>query len=182
MRNIQIVCWSPVSACAGIALLLATSMACASATVTHTNVSNPTADESNRGIRYFGTSPYLIAYSDGKGGIVTQVSYLPDPAKKMSATPVGRLAEVKATMDFDRGVLTTSVEGGDATAVPKAIVEAVKTFAPLLLAGLKAAEPKQYQVPAPYIYKIVVQGNNVYFLGGQGETPVKITLLSQQAK
>jgi hypothetical protein len=164
------------------AALALTSSAC-SATVTHSHITSPEADAAATGVRYLGTSPYLIAYSDGKGGVVTEVKYLPDPAKKMSAKPDAKLADVDTKMDFDRGVLTTSVESGDATAVPKAIVKAVETLAPKLLAALnKADTAKEYTVPAPYVFKIVVNGNDVYFLGGQGDAPIKITLLRQDAK
>jgi hypothetical protein len=169
------------AAVAVLAALLAAASACASAAVIHTNVSDPAVDAADRGIRYVGTSPYLIAYSDGRGGIVTRVAYLPDPARKMSARPAGRLADVDVAMDFDRGVLTTSAESGDATAVPGAIAHAVKAFVPQLLSALALAERSmEYEVPAPYIYKIVVRGNDVFFLGGQGDAPIKITLLPQE--
>src|SRR6266542_3545348 len=91
------------------AALTLTCSAC-SATVSHSLITSPQAEAAATGVRYLGTSPYLIAYSDGKGGVVAEVKYLPDPAKKMSATPVSKLSDVDANMDFDRGVLTTSVE------------------------------------------------------------------------
>ncbi len=129
------------------------------ATVTHHRIQGSQDDEADSGVRYLGTSPYLIAYSDGKGGILTQVAYLPDPNKKMSATPKTTLADVDSTLEFDRGVLTSSVSKGDATAVPIAIAKAVEAFAPALLAAMgRAKETKDYTVPAPYIFKIVVEG------------------------
>jgi hypothetical protein len=155
----------------------------ACATVTHHRVAGAADDRSDTGIRYLGTSPYLIAYSDGKGGIVTQVAYLPDPAKKMSAKPNTTLADVDSTLEFDRGVLTSSVSKGDATAVPMAIAKAVEAFAPSLLAAIaRAGETKEYTIPAPYIFKIVVDGSDVYFTGGQGDQAIRITLLPQGAK
>jgi len=110
--------------------------AAACATVTHHRIASAADDQADTGIRYLNTSPYLIAYSDGKGGIITQVTYLPDPAKKMSAKPNTTLADVDSTLDFDRGVLTSSVSKGDATAVPMAIAKAVEAFAPSLLAAM----------------------------------------------
>ena len=152
-----------------------------SATVTHTRLRTSQMDADDKGIRYLGTSPYLIAYSDGKGGIVTQIAYLPDPAKKMSAQPSSKMTDVTATMEFDRGVLTTSTETGDATAVSKAIIQAVEAFAPQLLKALnKVDTTNDYSVPAPYLFKIVVRGNDVYFLGGAGDTPIKITLVPKE--
>ena len=101
----------------------------------------------------------------------------------MSATPKTTLADVDSTLEFDRGVLTSSVSKGDATAVPIAIAKAVEAFAPALLAAMgRAKETKDYTVPAPYIFKIVVEGPDVYFVGGQGDQPIKITLLPQDAK
>jgi hypothetical protein len=159
------------------------SCATACATVTHHRIADAADDQSDTGVRYLGTSPYLIAYSDGKGGIVTQVTYLPDPAKKMSAKPDTTLADVDSTLEFDRGVLTTSVSKGDATAVPMAIAKAVEAFAPSLLAAMgRAGETKEYTIPAPYIFKIVVDGSDVYFTGGQGDQAIKITLLPQGTK
>jgi hypothetical protein len=126
-----------------LSLSLFAVLACGCATVTHERITSHTADERARGIRYYGTSPYLIAYSDGKGGMVTQVTFLPDPAKKMSAAPKAALADVGATMTFDRGVLTQSTENGDATAVPTAILKAVEAFGPTLLGLLNEAQKQQ---------------------------------------
>lgn len=162
---------------------LQTMAAACAATVTHSRIVSDAADKTAIGVRYLGTSPYLIAYSNGKGGIVTEIRYLPDPAKKMSAKPSSKMSDVGATMDFDRGVLTTSAETGDATAVPKAIAKAVEAFVPALRSALNKADgPKEYEIPAPYVYKIVVNGSDVYFQGKQGDAPIKITLIPQEAK
>jgi hypothetical protein len=151
------------------------------ATVTHQRILDDQGDDADRGIRYYGTSPYLIAYSDGKGGMVTEVRYLPDPKKKMSASPRTTLADVGATLTFDRGVLTESTETGDATAVPTAILKAVEAFGPALLGLLNEAQKQQeHSLPAPYVYKIVVRGGDVHFVGGRGDEDVKITLLPQK--
>jgi len=164
-----------------IPLLVVASASCA--TVTHHRIVDENADAADTGIRYFNTSPYLLAYSDGKGGIVSQIFYLPDPAKKMSASPKATLADVDMVMTFDRGVLTQSTETLDATEVPKAITDAVKAFGPQLLALLNEAQKAQeHSLPAPYLYKIVVKGSGVQFIGGQGDTDVMITLLPQTAK
>jgi hypothetical protein len=101
----------------------------------------------------------------------------------MSAKPSAKLADVGANMEFDRGVLTTSVENGDTTALPKAIVKAVEAFVPALLGALnKTDAPKEYEIPPPYVYKIVVNGNDVYFVGKQGDKSIRITLLPQDPK
>lgn len=155
-------------------------LASSCATVAHHLVDNDTTDA---GIRYYGTSPYLIAYSDGKGGVVTSVVYLPDPAKKMSASPKATLADVGSTLTFDRGTLTQATDSGDATAVPTAILKAVEAIAPSLAAIFN--EPKkqdEFSLPPPYVFRIVVQGNDVSFVGGKGDTPIQVTLLPQAAK
>jgi len=163
-----------------VCVLLAGFAAAGCASVVHHKVTNDAADT---GVRYLGTSPYLIAYSDGKGGMVAAIHYLPDPQKKMSATPKSKLADVDLTLTFDRGVLTQSTEVSDATAVPTAIAKAVEAFAPKLLSILNEAQREQeHSLPAPYIYKIIVLGDHVEFRGGQGDKEIKITLLPQTAK
>lgn len=161
-----------------LASLLTLSGGCA--TVTHQAT---TGSANQKGIRYLGTSPYLIAYSDGKGGAVTEVHYLPDPTKLMSASPHATLADVGSTLNFDRGVLTESTDTGDATAVPSALLKAVEAFGPTLLGILNEAQKEQeHSLPAPYIFKIVVQGATVVFRGSQGDTAINLTLLPQGDK
>ena len=91
-----------------------------SATITHEVATND-----GTGIRYYEQSPYLIVYSNSKNGLKWQIVYLPDPTKKMMATPhvVGGRSEL--TMFFPQnGVLTNNSEVGDTTAIPKAIIAA----------------------------------------------------------
>jgi hypothetical protein len=137
-------------------------------------------DKADKGIRYYRSSPYLIAYSNGKGGVVTEIKYLPDPYKKMSALPRAFMATIKTTMNFENGVLTTSEEEADAAAVPKSILGAVEAVAPSLMAALNKARKDEYTVPAPYIYKIVVKGSTVYFIGSQPDQNIKVTLIPQE--
>ena len=147
------------------------------ATVGHTRVP-PGGDENETGIRYYNPSPYLLVHSDGKGGILTQLLYLPDPGKKMSARPSTFLADVSATMNFDRGVLTAAVETGDATTVSAAVMKAVETLGPAFLGVLNETKPRaELSVPAPHLYKIVVKGDSVTFLGGEGDKGFTVTLL-----
>jgi hypothetical protein len=154
--------------------------------MTHTYLGRDAeADKAAKGIRYYGTSPYLLAYSDGKGGIiVSEVLSLPDPDKKMSAEAVSTLAEVGGTLEFDRGVLTTSSETGDATVVPNAVLKAVETLAPSILAKMfdDPTKKKDFEIPGPYLFKIVLKGGAPYLVGGAADTPIKITLLPQEKK
>ena len=152
------------------------------ASIKHMPIDDET-DLTNKGIRYYQSSPYLIIYSNGKGGIVTQLEYLPDPTKKMSVLPKSCMATIKTALEFDNGVLTTSTEETDTTAVPKAILKAVETVGTAYLAAfniIKEEAKDFYTVPAPYIYKIDVKGNNVLFIGAQGDHNFKVTLLPQK--
>ena len=161
-------------------IMLGVLMGC-SAQVKHVPINSDKEDADDRGIRYYRSSPYLIVYSNGKGGIVTEIKYLPDPTKKMSAQPNSSFATgLKTTMNFDHGVLTSVKDelGGDI--ISPAILKAVETMGPALLKALNLAQDNVYTVPAPYIYKIVVTGEEVKFVGGQGDTALKVTLLPQK--
>jgi hypothetical protein len=171
-----------ILALAGLSLLAA-----ACATVTHRQIGTSLEDDSRAtGIRYYNTSPYLLAYSDGKGGIVvSKVLYLPDPQKKMSADLSATLADVGATFVLDRGVMTRSGASGDATAVPKAILQAVETLAPSILGALDeptSSDDRTFAIPGPYLFKIVVKGGEPYLIGGQAAQPIKITVLPPAGK
>lgn len=154
------------------------------ASIKHIPINDENTDRKNKGIRYYQSSPYLIIYSNGKGGIVTQIEYLPDPTKKMSAViPKSFMATIKTALEFDNGVLTSSTGEIDTTAVPKAILKAVETVGTAYLAAFNIIKEKAknfYTVPAPYIYKIVVKGNDVIFIGAQGDHNFKVTLLPQK--
>ncbi|MGC4041934.1 MAG: hypothetical protein QM710_14415 [Flavobacterium sp.] len=145
------------------------------ASVTYQKVDS---NDEGSGIRYYNSSPYLLVYSNGKGGLVSQIVYLPDPNKKMSASPTSFLASNQLTMEFSKGVYTTGKNTADGTAVSSAIIKAIETAAPALLAALN--EPlTEREVPAPYLYKIVVEGSQVSFIGGQGDTTIKVNILKQ---
>jgi hypothetical protein len=149
------------------------------ARITHRPLDN-VADVKSKGIRYYRSSPYLIVYPNGKGGIVADIKYLPDPYKKMSAIPKSFMATINTTLEFSKGVLTTSKEEADGTVVPKAILGAVEAAAPSFLAALNKVGAKDYTVPAPYIYKIIVKGDTVFFIGSKADKNIKVTLLPQK--
>jgi hypothetical protein len=165
----------------GLLLLVASCSACAA--VAHKHIKDDKADAASTGIRYYGTSPYLLAHSDGKGGIiVSKILHLPDPAKKMSAESIATLADIGGTLEFDRGVLTTANATGDAAAIPTAILKAVEKVAPALLAAMDVPAKKDdpLQIPGPYLYKIVLRGGEPHLIGGAARTPIKITLLAPE--
>jgi hypothetical protein len=147
------------------------------ATVQHSKVDQ---EDNVDGIRYYNSSPYLLAYSNGKGGIITQVLYIADPFKKMSMKPKTFLANAQSTMEFSKGIYKNSKTIADATAVPSAIIKAVEIAATVLIAAANKPVDNSLQIPAPYLYKIIVEGNNVSFIGQQGDTPITVNILEQK--
>ena len=113
-------------------------------------------DGNSTGIRYYNSAPFILAYSDGKGGIEASVVYLPDTTRVLSLDATAFFSQNMTVMKFDQSILTSSDSTADATAVPKAIVEAAKTVATAAIAASanKPNEVTEYQVPAPYIYRI----------------------------
>lgn len=147
----------------------------------HAPVTDAT-EATDDGIRYYGLSPYLIAYSNGKGGVVTEIKYIPDPAKKMSVRPETTLADIKSTLEFENGALTKASDVGDATAVTKAVQTAVETLGSALIAAGNVPQglvQPDVAMPAPYIYRIVVRNNTVELIGGDRSTGFRVSLLPQ---
>ena len=139
-----------------------------------TTVTHSAATESGIGIRYYQSSPYLLVYSDSKGGLRWQILYLPDQTKKMMVEPKVLGGRSELTMFFHNGILTGSSELGDTTEIPKAIVATVQSALPLIAAALAAPPP---QVPAPYLYKLVVKKDQLAFIGGQGDASITVPMV-----
>jgi hypothetical protein len=140
-------------------------------TVTHAPAN---AQDDSTGIRYYRSSPYLLIYSDNKGGLQWQILYLPDQSKLMTASPFVLGGRTEMTLFFNNGVLIGSSELGDTTELPKAIVAAVQAAVPLLLA---AAGATPNEVSSPYLYKVVVNGDSVQFYGHQGLDKIRVPYL-----
>jgi hypothetical protein len=149
------------------------------ASIEHSKVSN---DDTDNGIRYYNASPYLLVYSNGKGGIVTQILYIADPFKKMSAKPKSFMASAQTTMEFEKGIYKNGKSTIDATGFPTAIVNAVKTAGTAFISAMNIPDKKSREVPAPHLYKIVVKGSDILFIGGQGDISIKVNLLNQKAE
>lgn len=129
----------------------------------------PESNEST-GIRYYENAPYLIVYSDGKGGLRWQIRYLPDQSRVMTVAPTIYGGRTEMTLYFQNGVLSSTSTVGDSTELPKAVLAAVQSAIPLLA----AASPKVPGFPAPYLYKIKVDGTTLTFSGGQGDTSIQV--------
>jgi hypothetical protein len=126
------------------------------------------------GIRYYRNAPYLLVYSDGKGGLKWQIIYLPDQSQIMSATPSIVGGRTEMTLYFQNGTLASASTIGDTTALPRSIVSAVQSALPLL--AMAAAGPTQPGFPAPFLYKIVVRDSVVNFIGGQGDSSIQVPI------
>ena len=161
-----------------VLLLLLYSIIQGCATIEHNKVSDDNTDE---GIRYYNASPYLLVYSNGKGGIVTQILYIADPFKKMSAKPKTFLANAQTTMEFENGIYKNGKSTIDATGVPTAIIDAVKTAGAAFISAMNIPD-KSREVPAPHLYKIVVSGSSISFIGGQGDINIKVNLLKKKVE
>lgn len=130
------------------------------------------------GIRFYQPSPYLLVYSDGKGGLSWEIHHLPDPAKKMSAKPYNYASTLEAKLTFDDHFrLTKTHEVADSTAIPVEVLTRIAELAPLLAANLPKAE-NEHELPAPQLFKIVQAGGEVSLIGGAREPQVvHVTLL-----
>jgi hypothetical protein len=136
------------------------------------------AVDGGTGIRYYRAAPYLLVHSDAKGGLLWRIVYLPDQSQKMMAEPIVFGGRSEMTLQFRNGVLVGASELGDTTEVPKAIIAAVQSALPLIAGALDAPKALEHTdtLPAPHLYKIVVTGDQVQFLGGAGDAPIVVTL------
>lgn len=139
------------------------------------------AADTGTGIRYLRASPYLLVNANGQGGLDWKILYIADPARKMSVEPYVRGASLDLTLTFRDGVLIGTSEKADATAVPKAILDAVEKILPSLAAAAleDTGAPKTVEVPAPHLFKIIVRGDTIEFRGDKGDAPVFVTVPSQ---
>jgi hypothetical protein len=131
---------------------------------------DPAKDADANGVRYYGVSPYLVVYTDGDGGLTADVTYLPDPTKLMSAHPYNYLASNTTSLTFSNGVLTNAETDIDTTAVPKAVLTALKDIAVAVIGAGNEAEgdPQPPTIPVPKIFKIQVANGHAQLVGEDG--------------
>lgn len=139
------------------------------------NVTHRLETSSSTGLRYYESAPYLLVYSNGTGGLVWQVLFLPDQSHVMEASPTILGGQTQMALKFQNGVLTSATSVGDTTAIPKAIIAAVQSALPLI-AKAALESPAEKTFPAPSIYKISVTGNTVTFNGGTGTSGIIVPL------
>jgi hypothetical protein len=129
-------------------------------------------EASNRGFRYYESSPYLLVQTDNEGGLKSQLLYLPDETKKRSIRLFNYAASISITLEFTHGVLTHGVADVDETVVPNAIISALETAAKAAIMGGNTPEGKKTPpLPGPYLFKILIKGDQVTLKGGQAEEP-----------
>lgn len=172
--------------------------------VSHVPIPDERADRRSQGIRYYRHSLYLLVHSDGMGGLKTVWKFLPDPNKKMSICTYNCVAKLESTFKFDEaGVLTSSMEHPDSSAVPAAVIQAAAAALPAILKFAKGAadDPDAHKVPAPQIFKVVAEsspeidpatgytkdqvvfiGDHMKFFGNGAVEPIKVTIVGMPPK
>lgn len=123
-------------------------------------------DDKAQGYRYYEQAPFLFVRSDGKGGLTSEVIFLPDTTRKTSIRPYAYLASNNATLSFTNGVLTEANVVGDETVIPVALLDALGKAASAAIAAANAPGGAAATVPVPYLFKIVVDKNGIQLLGG----------------
>lgn len=63
-------------------------------------IADPAADKEARGIRFYETAPFVLVTSDGKGGLISELIYLPDTTRKRSVRPYAFMANNNSTLTF----------------------------------------------------------------------------------
>jgi len=117
----------------------------------HAGPLTTTTDKDNEGFRYYETSPFLLLYSDGKGGLKSEVLFLPDTTKLRFVKPYAYGASNQTTLTFDNGRMVKATSEVDETVIPKAVVAGLEKIATSLF---KAANADNTGIPGPYLFRI----------------------------
>jgi len=127
-------------------------------------------DDDASGIRYYESAPFLLVYSDGKGGLVSQLVYLPDLTQKRVINPYAYLAANNSTLTFDKGVLTQGKVIADETVVPKALIGVLQQSAAASIGRSfnAAGGAPSPQLPPPQLFRIVLEKGQARLVGGPG--------------
>jgi hypothetical protein len=142
----------------------------------------PVKDENSaNGYRYYQQAPFLFVRSDGKGGVTSEIVFLPDTTHEMSANPFAYLATNNATLTFNNGALTEASVVGDETVVPVALADALTKAAGAAIAADNPSGPNA-SVPVPYLFKIIVHAGTIELNGGpavatDGKTKATISVV-----
>jgi hypothetical protein len=158
-----------------VATILLAGCAGYSASPIHTNE----LDIKAKGVRYYEVAPFLLVYSDGKGNLTSQIVMMPDTSKKMVMNLYAYASKNNSTLTFENGVLTSSKFVLDSTTVPSALIDTIQTLGTAAVsAAFNAPNAGTTRtIPAPYLFKIVVDNNGTRLVGGQGVGPDGQTLI-----
>ncbi len=121
-------------------------------------------DKTDKGFRYYDTSPFLLMYTDNKGGLKSELLYLPDTTKKRSIKPYSYGAKNDTTLKFDNGRLVGAKSVIDETIIPNSILTGLEKIA---TSQIKAANADKEEIPGPYLFRIIKSGNDWKLAGGQ---------------
>lgn len=137
----------------------------------------------DNGIRYYEPAPFLLVYSDSKGGLISKVIWLPDTTRVMTLKPYAYFAKNESSFKFEKGVLTQAKSVADETVIPAAIVSALKTAAvAAVTAANKATKDEVPVVPAPYLYRIVITDGEAKLYASDRDPKVINVTLAQPPK
>ena len=143
--------------------------------------SSEDTDGTRTGIRYYNSAPFILAYSDGKGGVTSEIVYLPDTTRVMSLDTTAFFAQNKTVMSFERSVVTTSKTTANAAEVPKGVIEAAKSIAVAQAGGNVPDSDTPNEIPAPYLFRIHYDPKTKKWelVGGQAGSAVKSTFVRE---
>jgi hypothetical protein len=136
------------------------------------------ADADAKGLRYYEGAYFLIVYSNGKGGLKSEVKFLPDLTRKRSINPYAYLAKNETTLTFSNGMLTESNSVIDEAIIPKAMISAAEKIASAGFAAARKAGEEPV-LPKPVLFKIRINPTtgDLELLGGTTDgMEIKVTL------
>lgn len=124
--------------------------------VTAGPVSDDKADMADQGFRYYETAPFLLLYTDSKGGLKSEVLYLPDTTKLRSVRPYAWGATNNTALSFENGRLVKSSSEVDTAVIPKAVIAGLEKIATKAAAAANAGSDG---IPGPYLFRIHKKGD-----------------------
>lgn len=133
------------------------------------------------GIPFYDGSHYLLVYPDGKGNLKWSLQFLADHSKKREFRSSNFLSSVSATLTFTNGLLTTADTTADSSALTASVVGAIEK---VITAGIANDLARGTNVvPGPLIYKLIVEGNNIKFVGDtSNQTIINVSVTSPPKK
>ena len=126
-------------------------------------------DREASGIRYYQRAPFLLVYTDNSGGLKSEIHFLPDTRKLMSAEPYALFATNKTSLEFSGGVLTKGEAEVDTAVIPKAALAALEKTAAATIAAAFLLPGQEPTLPAPVLYRIDFIEGGIVLTGSGGE-------------